>query len=129
MELIPNSQEAEIMPQAIHTPGEVMYFINCPLRNGWLTYKHDDKTYLMSFTEGDKAEEYIEKVLHGTGEVVQEHKRRGVTLARRMVAAGVEWMIVDYPPVNDKAEIWSPVARELGRDYGIVHLKAIVEQS
>ncbi len=106
-----------------------MYFINCPERNGWLTFKHDDKIYLMGFTTSDLAEEYNAKVLeHKLGEVVQEHKRYARILARRMVDAGVDWMLVDYPPINDEAEIWSPVPRELGRDYGIVHLKGIVER-
>tara|TARA_R110002126_G_scaffold14054_8_gene59799 strand:+ start:3408 stop:3761 length:354 start_codon:yes stop_codon:yes gene_type:complete len=113
------------MAHAIHSTGETMYFINCPVRNGWLTYMHDEKIYLMSFTSGEKAEEYNSKVLSGTGDVVQEYKRNGLFLAKRMIDAGVHWMIVDYPPINDTAEIWSPVPRELGRDYGIVDLKGV----
>lgn len=118
---------------AIHRPGDMMYLIRDPERNGLLTWDHEGSRYVMAFTTSDKAEEYNEVVMrHRPGEVVRIDSRDSKDFARKMVAKGVHFMIVDYPVINDQ-DFWEKhpfeigaVPRELGRNYSIVDLKTLV---
>ena len=121
------------MPFAIHDPDGQMYLINDPVRNGLLTWIHDDQTYLMAFTESEKAEQYNAVVLEPRpGEIVIVRQSHARELARKMVAAGVNWMIINYPVINDQ-DFWDDhpyligeVPREEGRNYALVDLRGIV---
>ena len=118
---------------AIHKPGDQMYLIHDPDRNGLLTWEFEEDRYLMAFTTGDKAEEYNSVVLkERPGEIVVVTKGESKKLARNMVSSGVRWMLIDYPVINDQ-DFWDVhpyeiggVPREVGRDYSVVDLKAIV---
>ena len=117
----------------VHSPGDQMYLIRDPGRGGFLTWDHDDKRYIMAFTSSDKAEEYNAVVMENrTGEVVRLSSRDSRDFARKMVKSGVDWMIIDYPVINDQ-DFWDApvyqigaVPREVGRDYSVVDLKGIV---
>lgn len=123
------------MVYVVHSHGDSMYFIKDPERNGFLTWDFEGRRYLMGFTTGDKAEEYNEVVLkHQPGEVVRIDKRESLNLARKMVAGGVTFMVVDYPVINDQ-EFWDQpvyqgaVPAEVGRNYSIVDLTKIVREA
>ena len=121
---------------AVHNTGDQMYLIMDQVRDGFLTWEHDNNRYIMAFTTGDKAEEYNEVVLkHQRGDIAIIQRRDSKTFARKMVKAGVRWMIIDYPVVNDQ-DFWDKpiyeigsVPREQGRNYSIVDLKAIVARA
>ena len=110
-----------------------MYLIWDSHRSGFLTWDYGDDKYLMAFTTSDKAEEYNAVVLkYRPGEVVSVKSSQSKELARKMVRAGVNSMIVDYPVINDQ-DFWDKpqfaigkVPTEVGRNYGIVDLKKIV---
>lgn len=120
------------MTVAIHKHGEQMYLIKDPARDGFLTWDHEDKRYLMGFTTSDKAEEYNDIVLrYRSGEIIIVTKRESMDLAKKMVAKGVHWMIVDYPVINDaefqdENPIFDGIPRELGRHYTLVDLRGLV---
>jgi hypothetical protein len=123
---------------AVQSDSDQMYFIHDPVRKGMLTWDHRERRYVMAFTTSDKAEEYNAVVLkHSPGKVVSMHKREGPAMAKSYCAAGVHWMIVDYPVINDQ-DFWEDgdrlypieaIPTEHGRNYAIVDLRKIVARS
>jgi len=118
---------------AIHKPGDQMYLINDPERNGLLTWHDKDIKYVMAFTSSDKAEEYNAVVLkHHLGDIVMIKSCDSKEFVKKMIAAGVYYMIIDYPVINDQ-DFWDKhpfeigqIPTEVGRNYSIVDLRKIL---
>ena len=110
------------------SPGDKMYLLRDRIQGAWITWDTEQYRSLLAFTDGDKAEKYIAEVMWNRAcEVVTVHKSQGRDLARRMVAQGVDWMLIDFPPENDQWEWWK-VTREVGRNYAMVNLKRLVQK-
>jgi hypothetical protein len=110
---------------AIRT-GERLYAIRDPLRaSGWLTWDtNEGDRHIMVWTTSNKAEEYNEVVMdHRAGDVVMVQQKDSKVWAKSMVAAGINYMLVDFPIATD--DDWAPI--ELKRDYCVVNLKEAVK--
>jgi len=87
----------------------------------------DKKNYILAFTSGEKAERYNYTVLRNSPGVIREIKKnQSKEFTRRLVSAGVEWMLLDFPPENDWEFFGDDIPLEKKRDYAIVHLKGLV---
>ena len=115
--------------------GSALYAILDLKLDGYITWSEKKKGIgeiigVLMFSKGDLAEEYIHKVMPARAEFVsvcKVGKKVAHTFVAQMVSAGVDYALIDIPPiaVDQLAEGEVAAQQDLDRDYMIVDMKKL----